>query len=594
MARVSTKNPPGALSPTGSTEEVKTGGSRHSQHATRKRKAQAASIELTKFTKVGGPLTKIISLVKGAVVSDGSACVMVCGSAERVKIATVAELGALIERLRPSQAIALGTLRADLPHKVDVAPKGELVNGAGQPHIIARTGDNITYQGSAFALLDYDTKGMPPGVAAELKRLGGFWSALLTVLPALGDVARVTRRSTSAGLYRSDTGKALRGSDEVHVYVQVKDGGDIERFLRTLHARCWLAGLGWMVLGADGALLERSIVDRMVGGPERLVFEGGPILTKPLKQDKASRRPISVDGGALDTVAACPPLSIVENSTLQELKARERQRLAPESAKARAAFIDRQAKSLAKRTGKPEQAARKVIERQCEGVLHPDVVLPFDDEDLAGKTVGDVLADPARFEGETLADPIEGVAYGRCKAKVMRRSDGTPWIHSFAHGRTIYQLKLDAAGVRKAMEAAAKDDVVKTYVRLAVGADLDPEELGELRQLAKKLSGVGLSVIDSILKAAQEKYAAQQARENRKQRLAARRDPRPMIDEPMSDAPWLPLMGALNDVIKSSATMRDIDGVVTRGSKLRVPNTHAFTQSDANAEENENEQAAAA
>ena len=44
--------------------------------------------------------------------------------------------------------------------------------------------------------------------------------------------------------------------------------------------------------------------------------------------------------------------------------------------------------------------------------LLPDVVLPFDDPALAGCTVGDVLADPEGFEGGTLADPLEGVAYG--------------------------------------------------------------------------------------------------------------------------------------------------------------------------------------
>ena len=106
---------------------------------------------------------------------------------------------------------------------------------------------------------------MPADVAAELKRLGGFWGALLTVLPALGDVARVTRRSTSSGLSRSDTGEGA-GSDGIHVYVAVQDGADSERFLRALHDRCWLAGLGWMMVSASGALLERSIVDRMVGG----------------------------------------------------------------------------------------------------------------------------------------------------------------------------------------------------------------------------------------------------------------------------------------------------------------------------------------
>jgi hypothetical protein len=39
--------------------------------------------------------------------------------------------------------------------------------------------------------------------------------------------------------------------------------------------------------------------------------------------------------------------------------------------------------------------------------------------------VGDVLADPDRFVGATLADPQEGVEYGTGKAKVMQRPDGS-------------------------------------------------------------------------------------------------------------------------------------------------------------------------
>jgi hypothetical protein len=162
---------------------------------------------------------------------------------------------------------------------------------------------------------------MPPHVAAELRRLGGFWEAMLSVLPALRDVARVVRRSTSAGLFRCDTGEQLPGSDGLHVYLMVRDGADVERFLRALHDRCWRAGLGWIIVGAAGQLLERSVIDRMVGGSERLVFEGGPILTPPLQQDRESRRPVAVDGDDLDTVAACPPLSIGETTELDELRA---------------------------------------------------------------------------------------------------------------------------------------------------------------------------------------------------------------------------------------------------------------------------------
>jgi hypothetical protein len=558
---------------------------------TRRPQPHPPRVELTKFTKIGGPLTKRISLAPdGALVSDGSACVMTHGTAERVRIAGMGKLAALIGKLRPNQAIALGALRAGLPDKVKVITERKL-NDVALPNIIARTGSNIVYQGPAFALLDYDMKGMSPDVAAKLKRLGGFWAALMTVVPALGDVARVTRRSTSSGLSRSDNGKKVPGSDGVHVYVAEKDGADSERFLRALHDRCWMAGLGWCMVSASGALLERSIVDRMVGGAERLVFEGGPILTPPLKQDKKSRLPVAIDGGVLDTVTACPPLSIVEAAKLQDLKAREAQRLAPEVAKARAKFVGVQAKRLVECTGKSEQDARKIIERQCEGVLHPDVVLPFDDKDLSGCTVGDVLADPARFEGETLADPLEGVDYGRCVAKIMRRSDGTPWIHSFAHGRTTYELKRDAAAVRKAMEGAAKNDVVKTFCWLVVDADLDAEELGDLRQLAKRLSGVGLGVIYSMLTAAQQKHAAQRAKETRHRQQAARRDPRPMIAAPFPNAPFLPVMDVLNEVISRVTAavppLRDIDGVTTRVRKLPIPNMHAFTQSEANVEQEE-------
>jgi len=141
-------------------------------------------------------------------------------------------------------------------------------------------------------------------------------------------------------------------------------------------------------------LLDRSLVDRMVYAGERLVFEGAPILAPPLAQDQASRRPIVTDGTALDTVATCRPLSIVEQAKLCELRAKEKQRLAPDAAKAHDAFVARQSKRLAERTGMTEAAAAQVIERQRLGVLLPEVVLPFDDEELAGTTVADVLADP--------------------------------------------------------------------------------------------------------------------------------------------------------------------------------------------------------
>ena len=49
----------------------------------------------------------------------------------------------------------------------------------------------------------------------------------------------------------------------------------------------------------------------------------------------------------------------------------------------------------------------------------------------------------------------------------------------------------------------------------------------------------------------------------------------------MSNAPWLPQMQVLNEVLGASTAleppMRDIDGVVTQVRVRRVPNMHALT-----------------
>jgi hypothetical protein len=87
----------------------------------------------------GGPLTKRIALAAdGTVNSDGSACLMVRGSAERVRLHDIVALAALIEKLGSDQAIALGRLRPGLPDHVEIITKRRL-NGVAQPHVIART-----------------------------------------------------------------------------------------------------------------------------------------------------------------------------------------------------------------------------------------------------------------------------------------------------------------------------------------------------------------------------------------------------------------------------------------------------------------------
>jgi hypothetical protein len=535
--------------------------------------------EITILTKTGGPLTKRISLdPDGKMRSDGSACVMSGGSARRASFDNLDAFAASIGGLGSNEAIALGALRDNLPDQVQIVTKAKLatLNGATPPETIARTGKHISYRPGmpALALLDHDTGGMPPAVQSKIDALGGFWSALVSVVPKLATAGRVERASTSAGLSRTDTGEKLPGSNGLHVYVLVQDGADVERLLRTLHDRCWLQGLGWMMVGAGGQLLDRSIVDRMVGAPERLVFEGPPILDPPLAQDQASRQPIVTEGTVLDTVEACPPLTIVEQAQLKKLRAKEQHRLAPDAAKARDTFISQQSKRLAKRPGMSFESAKRAIARQCVGTLLPGLVLPFDDEDLAGATVADVLADPARFEGATLADPLEGTEYGRCKAKIMRRADGSPWIHSFAHGRTVYELKYDARAVQAALKDMASADVPDAFVRLVLTADMDEAEIEELRNIAHERSGIGKRALDAKLKRARQEQAMHQATAIRERRTAERQDPRPYLEAPLVDAERVPIMTAIDDVLGSQRRpeppFRDAEGRPTE-VRCRAP-----------------------
>jgi hypothetical protein len=114
----------------------------------------------------------------------------------------------------------------------------------------------------------------------------------------------------------------------------------------------------------------------------------------------------------------------------------EQSKLDNDVVRARVTRIKRQGEKIKIRTGISQEEAEIIALRHCEGILRPDVELPFDDKEFQGCTVRDVLADPDRFVGATLADPLEGIEYGVCKAKILRRADGSLWIHSFAHGRS--------------------------------------------------------------------------------------------------------------------------------------------------------------
>jgi len=175
-------------------------------------------------------MSKRISLdADGKLKSDGSECLMVTGTAERASAETAGDLARIIGGCRSNQAIALGALKAELLASVAVTIPKRLDK---HPGAITRSRNYIDYRAEvpAWCLIDFDTKGMPDEVKAKIDAAGGMWQALLTVAPNLTGAARVSRASTSAGLYRSDTGEPIPGSNGLHHYVLVHDGATSNAF----------------------------------------------------------------------------------------------------------------------------------------------------------------------------------------------------------------------------------------------------------------------------------------------------------------------------------------------------------------------------
>jgi hypothetical protein len=510
-------------------------------------------VQITRFRKTGGNITKTISLdPSGKVVSDGSPCRMSDGFADRTPLTGADALADLLSSLKPNEAIALGRLRKDMPETVKVVTKAALPQYP-DGGVIARTSDFVGYAAGqpAFCLIDYDRKGMTPDVSASLDGEGGAYGALVSVIPEIKLAASVGRASTSANL--SNDGHEIKGSGGGHLYLLVQDGADIPRFLKALHDRCWLAAYGWYMVGAGGDLLERSIIDRMVGAPERLIFEGAPEVVPPLSQ--GPRPPVVEDGVALDTRAACPDLTPVELSRLADLKLAAAQGFKPECEKVRAAWAARRVADTMSRFKVPEIAARAIVEKSLGGILLPYTVLPFDDAELEGFTVADVLKDPHRFIGETLADPVEGVDYGTGKAKILPGADGGLRIHSFAHGSRNYDLRYDARAISIACAKAGKGGVVATLCALIPFADISATEERDLIESAALYTGIGVQVIKRDIDAAKETHA-------QKVHLKEKKDRGPVLDSSGKPKPVIRLIvGALDSTVVANAHAT-LDGAV--------------------------------
>jgi len=200
-------------------------------------------IKISRYTKDSGPLTKVMRLVDGVLCKDGSGCRMNRGKVEQCSLGSMGELAFLLQSLGLNQAVSLGVTDSDSIKTITTRDKE-----AGDA--ISRTKSHIRFRPSepAFMLWDLD-QSRDNAVYADAKAGKGYQPERLMEIvadffPQIRHASWLMRPSTSAGIY-DRSGKLLKGEGTgFHIYLPVRDGCDIPRFIEVMGKRLILAGYG--------------------------------------------------------------------------------------------------------------------------------------------------------------------------------------------------------------------------------------------------------------------------------------------------------------------------------------------------------------
>ncbi|RIX44602.1 MAG: hypothetical protein D3M94_14010 [Rhodocyclales bacterium GT-UBC] len=359
---------------------------------------------------------------------------MINGSFEVLAFADVQGLAQVLGQVSTSQAISAslpknGSLQGTLVTKAEkvnhhgalARSKDDFVLAAGQPGVL---------------ILDYD----PPAGVVPLDR-EQLWEALLEVAPGLASAGVIWWCSGSSLIYHGQD--QIQGLVGQRIYVLVQDLADTERFGEVLFKRLWLAGHGRVEISKAGSLLSRCLFDQAMHQPARLDF-GGAVCEAPLEQRRGQPVILS-EGGFLDTRAALPGLTDVDQARFEDMLEAAKLKAAPEAEKIKALWQSERVPALVERlvkagvsTDQATERAERTLASAQRGVLLGDFEVQLDSGETV--TVGAILDDRARFHGHLTKDPLEpGYQNGKTCGKLYLFGS-SPILTSRAHGGKTFRL----------------------------------------------------------------------------------------------------------------------------------------------------------
>ena len=269
------------------------------------------------------------------------------------------------------------------------------------------------------------------------------------------DTARLWDWSCSAGIECADTGEMLKPHKNCRAWMMVDDARAIWRLQMEMHEVFWKAGIARAKLTRAG-VKNSAIFDLSMAQPERLDFQV-PDLGEGLRRAARPGYPLLIEGKdrLLTTAGKGLDLTLDEfHQQSAEWKA-AREQMKPQEAAYKERLVA-EAVEKARAEGRDETAARERAERLYNGerktLIDSDELVIHDGSII---TVGEVRANPEKYDGARCADPAEPDYRGDMRiAQINPFGRIGPHIYSHAHGEQIYMLPREPADLFPGLEPA--------------------------------------------------------------------------------------------------------------------------------------------
>ena len=396
----------------------------------------------TVLTTDNGILTKEVSLGEDGEARKTSTPNFSGGSYQIVSVESLNDFLAARRSLKSDQALMYSTPINGTQSGVITTKKRRSAKK------LSRSKDCFAHpSGSAILAVDYDSRsGTKPLTRQQLI------TCLTEAIPDLRKTQLLWATSAGSCIHDAVTGKRHFGVRGQRVYILVKDGRDINRALRALAERLWLAGHGWIKVSKSGAKLKRTLVDLALANPVQPDFAAGAVCYYPFEQ--RSQQKLIGAGGPLDTGTAIPALRLRERNLLDKIYKAADDAAEDESRAARALWLvnySERAVQHAVAAGRVltdaeiEEIRNNAVAAIDSGFLAGDFLVTL--EDRTEVTVAEILDNPTHYHEALCCDPLEPEYDNYRVVGKIFVGDSSSCIHSYAHGGQTFVLVRDQSEV---------------------------------------------------------------------------------------------------------------------------------------------------